>query len=110
METCSYIATPQQRRMTPDVSPFTSSDTLAVRVQVPTAQHAQPSAATVPTLLFLPHCESDLTTAVMRANASALRSVAVLGAQQSSPVARLHPVMRLSVRQQTLSPIGRHGL
>ena len=45
-----------------------------------TAQQAQPSAAAVPTLLFLPHCESDFTTTVMRANAATLHSIAMLGA------------------------------
>ena len=44
------------------------------------AEQANPSAAEVPTLLFLPHCESDFTTTVMRANAAALPSIAVLGA------------------------------
>jgi hypothetical protein len=47
-----------------------------------TAEQARPAAAEVPTLLFLPHCESDFTAAVVRVNAGsagALRSVAVLG-------------------------------
>ena len=51
-------------------------------MQVLTAQQAQPSEAAVPTLLFLPHCESDFTTTVMRANAAALHSIAMLGAHQ----------------------------
>ncbi len=59
---------------------------LAVHEQVLTAQQAQPSAAQVPTLLFLPHCESDFTTKVMRANAATLRSVAMLGAYRNPDI------------------------
>ena len=51
--------------------------------QALSAEQARPAAAAAPTLLYLPHCESDFTAAVVRVNtasADALRSIAVLGA------------------------------
>ncbi len=58
------------------------SNSALLAAQMLTAEQARPAAAEVPTLLFLPHCESDFTAAVVRVNAGsagALRSVAVLG-------------------------------